>query len=142
MSAPPSADQVSAGGSGFGAGGRRAGCVWGGVPAGCQWPKWRNRVGFDEPAGRTWRGAAAEGTTPAPRVVSFGKKGDDQLRVTLSLLGAAAGGPAPPCRNIVIGAVKRRSAGPPSAGQVASRPASLMARDTSNSRPQIRQQNA
>jgi hypothetical protein len=114
--------------------------VWGGVPAGCQWPKWRNRVGFDEPAGRTWRVVAAE-RAPAPVGGSLGKKGDDQLRVAPPVLGAAAGGPSP-WRIVVIGAVKRRSAGPPSTGHAASRPASLMARDTSNSIPQIRQRNA
>lgn len=140
MSHSSSTDQVSAGGTGFAAGGRRAGCEWGGVPAGCQWPKWRNRVGFDEPAGRTWRGVAA-GRAPAPIGVSFGKKGDDQPRVAPPALGAATGGPSP-WRIIVIGAVKRRSDSPPSAGHAASRPASLMARDTSNSIPQTRQQNA
>jgi hypothetical protein len=140
MSASSPADQVSGGGSSFAAGGRRAGCVWGGVPAGCQWPKWRNRVGFDEPAGRTWRGVAAE-RAPAPVGASLGKKGDDQLRVAPPVLGAAVGGPAS-WRIVVIGAVKMRSVGPPSAGHAASRPASLIARDTSNSIPQTRQQNA
>jgi len=140
MSASSPADQVPAGGSGFAAGGRRAGCVWGRVPAGCQWPKWRNRVGFGEPAGRKWRGVAAEGG-PATAGVSFGKNSDDHSRGAPPVLGAATGGPSP-WRIIVIGAVKRRSAGPPSAGQAASRPASLMLRDTSNSIPQTRQRNA
>jgi hypothetical protein len=70
----------------------------------------------------------------------LGKKGDDQLRVAPPLLAAAAGGPSP-WRIVVIGAVKMRSAGPPSTGHAVARPASLMARDTSNSIPQTRQQN-
>jgi hypothetical protein len=111
------------------------------VPAGCQCPKCRNRVGFDDPAGRTWRGAAVE-RAPAPVEVSFGKKGDDQLRVAPPVLGGGAGAEPPPWRIDVIGTVKSRSASPPSTGHAASRPASLMARDTSNSSPHERQQNA
>jgi hypothetical protein len=111
------------------------------VPAGCQWPKCRKRVGFDDPAGNTcrgvagaWRGASAPGAV-------FGKKGDDQLRSPV-LSGEAAEAARPAWRTEVIGAVNIRSAPWPSTGQVASRPASLMERATSNSSPQERQQNA
>jgi hypothetical protein len=111
--------------------------VWTGVPDGCQCPKCRNRVGFDEPAGNTCRGRGGRGAS-APGAV-FGKKGEDQLRVALAVGGAAA---LSPWLTEVIGAVKMRSAPRPSTGHVASRPASLIERDTSNSSPQERQQNA
>lgn len=113
--------------------------MWAGVPAGCQWPKCRKRVGFDEPGGRTWRGTGGDGRVPEAGAV-FGKNGDDQLRSPPPPAGAAGAAPSP-WRTHVIGAVKMRSAPWPSTGHVASRPASLMARDTSNSRPQARQQN-
>jgi hypothetical protein len=114
--------------------------VWVGVPAGCQWPKCRKRVGFEDPAGSTWRGTGAGGRVSLAGAV-LGKNGDDQLRAELPA-GDAAGAARSPWRTEVIGAVKTRSAPSPSTGHVASRPASLMERDTSNSSPQERQQNA
>ena len=111
--------------------------MWVGVPAGCQWPKCLKRVGLDDPAGRTWRGVGGRAASPPGGV--FGKKGEDQLRVALPAGGAAA---PSAWRTEVIGAVKIRSAPRPSIGQVASRPASLIERETSNSSPQERQQNA
>jgi hypothetical protein len=107
--------------------------VWAGVPAGCQCPKCRNRVGFDEPGGSTWRGLAAGVGAPP-----FGKKGDDHVRAARSPDGPAGAVPSPK-RIAVIGAVKTRSASIRSTGHAAARPASLIARDTSNSRAQARQ---
>ena len=71
----------------------------------------------------------------------LGKNGDDQLRSTPRPR-EAAGVAGSLWRTDVIGAVKTRFAPWPSTGHVASRPASLMERDTSNSSPQERQQNA
>ncbi len=51
-------------------------------------------------------------------------------------------GRRPPGGTDVIGAVKTRSDAPPSDGHLASRPASLMERDTSNSSPHVRQRKA
>jgi hypothetical protein len=80
------------------------------------------------------RGAWAPGTV-------LGKNGDDQLRPTPPP-GEAAGAARSPRRTEVIGAVKTRSAPWPSTGHVASPPPSLIERDTSNSSPQERHQNA
>jgi hypothetical protein len=115
--------------------------VCAGVPAGCQCPKCRNRVGFDEPGGSTWRGGVG-GRDLSPLETLFGKKGDDQLRVAASPAGDLADAAGSPWRTDVIGAVKTRSDPPPSTGHAASRPASLIERDTSNSSPHERQQNA
>jgi hypothetical protein len=95
-------------------------------------------VGFDDPAGRTWRGGAA-GRAASPLGALFGKNGDDHVRVAPPPGGSAA---PPPWRIEVIGAVKSRSAASPSTGHTAARPASLIERDTSNASPHERQQNA
>jgi hypothetical protein len=117
--------------------------VCAGVPAGCQCPKCRNRVGFDEPGGSTWRGGVV-GRGLSSLGTLFGKKGDDQLRLRVapSAAGALADAAGSPWRTDVIGAVKTRSDPPPSTGHAASRPASPIERDTSNSSPHERQQNA
>ncbi len=107
------------------------------MPAGCQCPKCRKRVGFDEPGGSTWRDVVA-GRPASGLGAVFGKKGDDQLRAAGAATGSAR--PPSPWGTAVIGAVKTRSAGALSTGHVAGRPASLMGRETSNSSPHPRQE--
>jgi hypothetical protein len=115
--------------------------MWGGVPAGCQWPKCRNRVGFDEPGGSTCRGFAG-GRVASGLDAVFGKKGDDQLRVALATGPPTETAALSPWRTAVIGAVNTRAASTPSTGQRAARPASLIGRETSNSRPHPPHRNA
>jgi hypothetical protein len=100
-----------------------------------------NRVGFDDPFGRTWRGFAAASCAIALVLASFGKNGSDQVRFGASPAGGAAAAVAPPSRIEIMGAVKSRSAPFPSTGHAAARPASAMARETSNSRPHARHRN-
>ena len=64
------------------------------MPAGCQWPKCRNRVGFDDPAGRTWRGTpVVRGASPTG--ATFGKKGERPVRRAAPPPGGAPAGPSP-----------------------------------------------